>query len=149
VLAAFGQRRFGSRPVWLKQRRQAGPRARCRTWFSDGPHEEWRFTPITPLLHLPLHPANPPARPLAVGEIAPFTFGLEGCRWFCGRRFCAELSVLPAPGGDLQAVSLRAALAGGAPELERHLARVAGDETMVFTALNTAFFGRRTGLRGP
>src|SRR5208283_4838130 len=103
--------------------------------------EEWRFTRIEPLLHLPLHPAKPSARRLTVGEIAPFAFGLEGCRLvFLDGHFCAELSSLPAPGGDLQAVSLRAALAGNAPELERHLARIAGDEAMVFTALTTAFF---------
>ncbi len=41
---------------------------------------------------------------------------------------------------DLQTGSLRAALAGQTPELEAHLTRVAGDEAMVFTALNTAFF---------
>ena len=54
--------------------------------------------------------------------------------------FAGELSSLPAPDGDLQAASLRAALAGGAPELEAHLTRVAGGEALVFTALNTAFF---------
>ncbi len=92
-------------------------------------------------MHLPLHPARPPARRLTAGEIAPFTFGLEGCRLvFVDGHFCAELSSLPEPGGGLKAVSLRAALAGRAPELEAHLTRVAGDEAMVFTALNTAFF---------
>ena len=82
--------------------------------------EEWRFTPIAPLLDLPLHPAEPPARRLTAGEIAPLTFGLEACRLvFVDGYFCGELSSLPAPDGDLQAASLRAALAGDAPELER------------------------------
>jgi Fe-S cluster assembly protein SufD len=78
---------------------------------------------------------------LTAGEIAPLTLGLEACRLvFVDGHFCPELSSLPAPGGDLQAVSLPAALAANAPELEAHLARIAGDEALIFTALNTAFF---------
>jgi Fe-S cluster assembly protein SufD len=141
VLAAFGGGDSGSTPAWLQQRRQAARARAARLGFPTAKDEEWRFTPITPLLHLPLHPARPPARPLTAGDIAPFAFGLEGCRLvFVDGHFCAELSALPAAGGDLQAASLRAALAGNAPELERHLARIAGEEAMVFTALNTAFF---------
>jgi len=142
VLAAFAQGDADSAPAWLQQRRLAALAHAVKLGFPTAKHEEWRFTRITPLLHLPLHPARPPARRLTAGEIAPFTFGLEGCRLvFVDGHFCAELSSLPAPGGGLQAGSLRAALAGRAPaELEAHLARVAGDEAMVFTALNTAFF---------
>ncbi len=141
LLAAFGNGDSDSAPAWLKQRRQAALARAVKLGFPTAHHEEWRFTRITPLLHLPLHPARPPDRCLTAGEIAPFAFGLEGCRLvFVDGHFCAELSSLPAPGGDLQAVSLRAALAGGVPELERHLARIAGEEAMVFTALNTAFF---------
>jgi Fe-S cluster assembly protein SufD len=78
---------------------------------------------------------------LTPAEIAPFTFGLESCRLvFVDGHFCARLSSLPAPDSGLQAGSLRAALAGHVPELETHLARVAGGEAIVFTALNTALF---------
>jgi Fe-S cluster assembly protein SufD len=141
VLAAFGQGDADSAPAWLQQRRQTARARAARVGFPTAKDEEWRFTPIAPLLRLPLHPAQLPAQRLTAEEIAPFAFGLEGCRLvFVDGYFCAELSSLPAPGGDLQAVSLRAALAGNAPELERHLGRVAGEEAMVFTALNTAFF---------
>ena len=141
LLAVFGKADSDSTPSWLAQRRQAALTHAANLGFPTTQDEEWRFTRIAPLLHLPLHPAAAPARRLTAGEIAPFTFGLEACRLvFVDGHFRAELSSLPAPGGDLQAVSLRTALAGKAPELERHLGRVAGDETMVFTALNTAFF---------
>jgi Fe-S cluster assembly protein SufD len=141
VLAAFRDAAPDTAPAWLKSRRQAALSSAVELGFPTAKDEEWRFTPITPLLELPLHPARPPARRLTAGEIAPFTFGLEGCRLvFVDGWFCPELSLLPAPGGDLQAVSLRAALAGNAPELERHLARVAGGGALIFTDLNTAFF---------
>jgi Fe-S cluster assembly protein SufD len=141
VLAAFRDAAPDAAPAWLKQRRQAALASAVELGFPTAKDEEWRFTPIAPLLELPLHPARQPARQLTAREIAPFTFGLEGCRLvFVDGYFCAELSVLPAPGGDLQAVSLRAALAGNAPELEPHLARIAGEESLIFTALNTAFF---------
>jgi Fe-S cluster assembly protein SufD len=141
LLAAFGQDGADSAPAWLQQRRRAALAHAVKLGFPTAHDEEWRFTRLTPLLHLPLHPARPPARRLTSAEIAPFAFGLEGCRLvFVDGHFNAELSSLPAPGGDLQAGSLRAALDGGNPELERHLTLVAGEETMVFTALNTAFF---------
>jgi Fe-S cluster assembly protein SufD len=141
VLAAFGKGDSNSAPAWLKQKRQAALARAEKLGFPPADHEEWRFTPIAPLLLLPLHPARPSARQLTLGEIAPFTFGLETCRLvFLDGHFCPELSSLPAPGGDLQAVSLRTALAGNAPALERHLTQVASDAAIVFTALNTAFF---------
>jgi Fe-S cluster assembly protein SufD len=141
MLAVFGQGDSDPAPAWLKPKRQAALACAARLGFPTAQDEEWRFTRITPLLHLPLHPAKPLARRLAAGEIAPFTFGLDACRLvFVDGYFCADLSSPPAPGGDLQALSLRAALAGNAPELERYLTDIADDETMVFTALNTAFF---------
>jgi Fe-S cluster assembly protein SufD len=141
MLAAFRSTGPDTAPAWLKARRQAALASAVELGFPTAKDEEWRFTPIAPLLELPLHPAQLSARRLTTGEIAPFTFGLESCRLvFVDGYFCAELSSLPAPGGGLQVVSLRAALAGNAPELEQHLTRVAGDDALVFTALNTAFF---------
>jgi Fe-S cluster assembly protein SufD len=140
ALAAFAQGNASAAPAWLQQRREAALAHAVKLGFPTPKHEEWRFTRITPLLQLPLHPA-PPARRLAAEEITPFAFDLDGFRLvFVDGLFCAELSSLPAPGDDLQAGSLRAALAGRAPELEAHLTKIASDEAVVFTALNTAFF---------
>ena len=141
VLAVFARGEAGPDPAWLKGRRQDALAHAAKLGFPSDKHEEWRFTRITPLLQLPLHPARPPARQLTAAEIAPFAFGLESCRLvFVDGHFCARLSSLPAPDSGLQAGSLRAALAGHVPELETHLARVAGGEAIVFTALNTALF---------
>jgi Fe-S cluster assembly protein SufD len=141
VLAAFARGDAGPDPVWLKQRRQDALAHAANLGFPSDQHEEWRFTRIAPLLQLPLHPARPSARQLTPAEIAPFAFGLESCRLvFVDGHFCAALSSLPGPDSGLEAGSLRAALAGPAPELETHLARVAGDGAIVFTALNTALF---------
>ena len=142
MLAAFRGGDSDSAPAWLTQRRQAALAHAIELGIPTAQDEEWRFTPIAPLLLMPLHPAKPSALLLTAADVAPFTFGLEdACRLvFVDGHFREKLSSLPAPGGDLQAVSLRAALAGNAPELERHLTRVASDAAMVFTALNTAFF---------
>ena len=142
VLAAFARGKASPDPAWLKQRRQDAFAQAAKLGFPSDQHEEWRFTRLTPLLQLPLHPARPPARQLMTpAEIAPFTFGLESCRLvFVDGHFCAGLSSLPAPDSGFEAGSLRAALAGPAPELETHLARVAGDGAIVFTALNAALF---------
>jgi Fe-S cluster assembly protein SufD len=141
MLAAFRDAAPDSAPAWLKSRRMAALARAVELGLPTAKDEEWRFTSIAPLLELPLHHARRPARRLAAAEIAPFTFGLEACRLvFVDGWFCAELSSLPPPDGDLQACSLRAALAGNAPELEPRLARIANDGAPVFTALNTAFF---------
>jgi Fe-S cluster assembly protein SufD len=141
ALAALAKGGPDPGPAWLQQRRLAAITHAATLGFPTTQDEEWRFTRITPILHLPLHPAKAPARRLTPEEIAPFTFGLDSHRLvFVDGHFCAELSSLPAHGGDLQAGSLRAALAGGAPELERHLTRCASDQVNAFTALNTAFF---------
>ncbi|MGD1086025.1 MAG: Fe-S cluster assembly protein SufD [Verrucomicrobiota bacterium] len=141
VLAAFDKGEPAPGPAWLQSRRQAALARAARLDFPTTQNEEWRFTRVTPILKLPLHPVAAPARRLTRQEIAPFTFGLECWRLvFVDGRFCAELSSLPAPGAGVEAGSLRAALAGGAPGLEPHLTHCAGDEANVFTALNTAFF---------
>lgn len=140
-LAAFAKGNTAPAPAWLVPRRHAALASAAEAGFPTTQDEEWRFTRVAPLLKLPLHPAGTPSRRLTREEIAPFTFGLDCWRLvFVDGHFCAELSTLPAPGGDLQAASLRSALAGHAPELEQHLTCCASDTANVFTALNTAFF---------
>lgn len=141
ALAAFALGDPAPAPDWLKERRHTALALAAQQGFPTTKDEEWRFTRLTALLQQPLHSAKPPARRLTAADIAPFIFGLECHRIvFVDGHFCAEISSLPAPGGELQIGSLRAALAASAPELEAHLTRVATDETAVFTALNTAFF---------
>jgi Fe-S cluster assembly protein SufD len=141
VLAAFEKGDSAPGPVWLKHRRQAALARAAAVGFPTTHDEEWRFTRVTPVLKLPLHPADAALRRLTREEIAPFTFGLDCWRLvFVDGHFCRELSSLPTPGGELEAGSLRAGLAGGTPELERHLTCCASDQANVFTALNTAFF---------
>jgi Fe-S cluster assembly protein SufD len=140
-LAAFAKGDAAPGPAWLKSRREAAGAQAAAAGFPTTDDEEWRFTRVAPLLKLPLHPVNAPSRRLTREEIAPYTFGLDCWRLvFVDGHFCAELSSLPEPGGSIQGGSLRAALTGGAAELERHLTRGASDEANVFTALNTAFF---------
>jgi Fe-S cluster assembly protein SufD len=142
ALSAFEHGDFAPGPAWLQTRRQAARARAAELGFPTAQDEEWRFTRVTPILKLPLHPAAAPARRLTRAEIAPFTFGLDCWRLvFVDGRFCAELSSLPPPGAGLEAASLRTALAGGVPGLEPHLTRCADDGVSVFTALNTAFFG--------
>jgi Fe-S cluster assembly protein SufD len=141
VLAAFRTGEPAPGPAWLQQRRQNAITHAARLGFPTTHHEEWRFTRITPILNLPLHAASVSGRRLTREEIVPFTFGLDAYRLvFVDGHFCADLSTLPASGADIQAGSLREALASNTPGLEEHLGHCASDEAIVFTALNTAFF---------
>jgi Fe-S cluster assembly protein SufD len=139
-LAAFAKTDTAACPTWLKERRQTALAHAQRLGFPTVHQEEWRFTRVTPVLSLPLHPAVS-SRRLTPADIAPFTFGLEAFRLvFVDGHFRAELSLLPAAGAGLQAGSLRAALAADTPGLAEQLARCVSDEAIVFSALNTAFF---------
>src|SRR5260221_10473464 len=99
-------------PDWLNPIRQAAIERFAALGFPTLDDEEWRFTPLAPLVQQPfaLSPAAPP-------EIVPAG---------------------PLPPGVI-ACSLAQALARYPKLVQPHLARLADVEEHAFTALNTAF----------
>jgi Fe-S cluster assembly protein SufD len=141
ALAAIGNVPVKENPPWLKPIRAQARQNLQTLGFPTTRHEEWRFTNISPLLQLPLHPAAANGRQLTAGDLAPFRIEADGpCLVFVDGWFREDLSSAPKQKGGLQLASLRAGLAGVASELEAHLARHAACHDSFFTALNTAFF---------
>ncbi|MGO8699832.1 MAG: Fe-S cluster assembly protein SufD [Limisphaerales bacterium] len=141
VLASLGSVPVKANPPWLKPIRAQARQSLETLGFPTTRHEEWRFTNISPLLQLPLHPAAANGRQLAAGDLAPFRLEADGpCLVFVDGWYREDLSRAPKQKGGLQLASLRAGLAGNASELEAHLGRHAGYTESFFTALNTAFF---------
>ncbi|HEX9895613.1 MAG TPA: Fe-S cluster assembly protein SufD [Gemmatimonadales bacterium] len=109
--------------------------------FPPTRHEEWRFTPITPLTRGVFAPAGAPLVPLTRAQVSQFRFGHP--EWpvlvFVNGRFAPELSTLAAlPDGSVTG-SLAEALARWPALVEPHLARQVGPDATPFTALNAAF----------
>jgi Fe-S cluster assembly protein SufD len=142
MLATFANADAAPGPVWLEEKRRSA-RARAATaGFPTTYDEEWRFTRLKSLLEQPLHPARNAGGALTESEIAGFVLGKDWPRLvFLDGHYCPQLSLVPDPEKGMQLSNLRTALANGAPELEHHLTEVADDKALVFTALNTAFFG--------
>ncbi len=137
----FGNADLDGAPAWLAEIRQGAAARAGEMGFPTTRHEEWRFTNVAPALQTPWRISEAPGRNLTEREIAPLTFGLDGYRLvFIDGHFCEPLSIAPPTTESLRVGSLKAEIAAGLPELEKHLTRYAPHEGNVFTALNTAFF---------
>ena len=103
--------------------------------------EEWRFTPITPLIRSEFAPAGAPGEPLTREQVTRLTFGHP--EWpvlvFVNGRLAPELSTVPALPAGTMTTSLAEALVRWPALVEPHLARQVGPDATPFTALNAAF----------
>ncbi len=127
-------------PEWLEPIRRAAMERFARTGFPAARDEEWRFTPIGPIVQGSWRPASGPATELTREHLTPFVFGHAD--WstlvFVNGNYSESLSVVaPLPDG-VRVASLADALRSDGGLLERHLARHAPVEGSPFTALNTA-----------
>jgi Fe-S cluster assembly protein SufD len=129
-------------PEWLERIRRAAMERFAGTGFPRTRDEEWRFTPVTPIVQTTWRPAAAGgADDLAREQIAPFVFG--HAEWstlvFVNGEYAPGLS---SPGNlpeGVVATSLAEALRNGGDLLQRHLTRYARIDENPFTALNTAF----------
>jgi len=123
---------------WLNERRARALERANALSVPTTREEEWRFTDITPLTRMPFRRATGAARP-AMAEVSHFVAPEAAARLtFVDGVFAPELSACAGlPYGTVVA-PLAAVLNTHAAVIEPHLARHAGFEGEVFTALNTA-----------
>jgi Fe-S cluster assembly protein SufD len=127
-------------PAWLRDARIAAMARFSGSGFPTTRDEEWRFTPITPIVNtafvaselLHVQPAS----------LAPYLFGAETAAElvFVNGVFVPALSRTTGLPAGVEAGSLATLLAGDAGRLETALTKIARHEDSPFTALNTALF---------
>jgi Fe-S cluster assembly protein SufD len=127
-------------PEWLEPVRRTAMERFARTGFPAARDEEWRFTPIGPIVQGSWRPAGS-AGVLSSADLAPFIFGHAD--WttlvFVNGTYSEGLSATGSPPAGMRVGSLGAALRADDASLRAHLTRHAPIEGSPFTALNTAF----------
>ena len=128
-------------PEWLDPIRRSAMERFARTGFPAARDEEWRFTPIGPIVQGSWRPVTEVAGSLRREQLAPFLFGHPD--WttlvFLNGVYHEPLSSAgPLPAG-VRVASLAETLRSDGALLERHVTRHAPVDGSPFTALNTAF----------
>ncbi len=130
-------------PEWLEPIRRAAMERFARTGFPAARDEEWRFTPIGPIVQGTWRPATGGAAEVTREQLAPFIFGHAD--WttlvFVNGGYHEALSSLGALPAGVRVASLTEAIRSDGALLQAHLTRHAPVEDSPFTALNTAFLG--------
>jgi Fe-S cluster assembly protein SufD len=129
-------------PEWLEPIRRTALDRFGQTGFPTAREEEWRFTPVTPIVQTSWRVATGPSEEVARTLLAPFVFGHEECSTlvFLNGDYAPGLSFPGQLPAGVVASSLAEALRTGSDLVQRHLARYARVDESPFTALNTAFF---------
>ena len=125
----------------LASRRQAFAHF-ARVGFPTVKDEEWRFTPITPIVRAPWRlDRGIPGRQVNADELRPFRFGdADWCTLvFVDGHFAPGLSHRPALAAGICVEPLSEALSRDPALLEGTFARTAAPDLPAFAALNTAF----------
>ncbi len=128
-------------PEWLEPVRRAAIERFSRTGFPAARDEEWRFTPIGPIVQGRWRPAT--GGEVSRAQLAPFVFGHAD--WttlvFVNGVYSEALSALGTLPSGVHVANLAEALRAGGASLQLHLTRHAPVDGSPFTALNTAFLG--------
>ena len=131
----------GRVPAWLPPLRQAGMSRFEQEGFPVARDEEWRFTPITPIVRGVFQPATSPAVPFPRQHAEALAYGPGS--WpqlvFVNGRFAPEISNTPALPAGVVVLSLAEALARRPELVEPHLGKHVTVDATPFTALNAAF----------
>jgi len=127
-------------PDWLAPIRRAAGEQFDRTGFPAARDEEWRFTPLGPIIQGSWRPAAESSAPVTRQQIAPFAFG--HLDWitlvFVNGSYTPALGTPAGLPDGVRVESLAAALRADGALLRAHLTRHAPTEGSAFTALNTA-----------
>jgi Fe-S cluster assembly protein SufD len=126
-------------PVWLKTIRRAAFDRFQALGFPTSRDEEWRFTPIRPLVETAF---EAPRAPVGVGrrDLAPFVIAhaAGSVLVFVNGRFAPALSTLRSMPAGVVAGSLRVLIESDPGLVDPYLTRCAPFAQQPFTALNTA-----------
>ena len=128
-------------PEWLEPIRRAAAESFAATGFPTSRHEEWRFTPVSPITQASWRPALPGGE-VTRERLSPFAFGHP--EWstlvFVNGWFSEALSSVGTLPRGVRLASVAEALQADGALLETHLGRHAPADGSPFTALNTASF---------
>ncbi len=125
--------------AWLDARRAAALERANALSVPTTRDEEWRFTDLTPLTRLQLQPAAAGVK-VSAAEIAAHAVPEAAMRLvFVDGVPAPELSLSGALPAGVTVMALNDALKSHPALVEPYLARLAGVEQELFTALNTAF----------
>jgi Fe-S cluster assembly protein SufD len=141
-LESFAGAATAEGPEWLEPVRRAARDRFARTGFPSAREEEWRFTPVTPIVQTSWRSADGGAEDVTREQVAPFVFGhAEWCTLvFVNGEYMPGLSSAGSLPPGVVATTLSEALTSRGDLVRRHLGRYAMVEENPFTALNTAFF---------
>ncbi len=125
-------------PPWLQELREAAVSRFAETGFPTTKDEEWRHTPVTPIVETAFVPVG--AADVSPETVAPFRFASAAAELvFVNGRFAPALSkVSPLPVG-LHVSSIADTLSADPGALEPWLHDVARESGSAFAPLNTAF----------
>jgi Fe-S cluster assembly protein SufD len=130
------------RTDWLEPARQAAMERFSETGFPGPRDEEWRFTPLGPIVQGTWRVADHAPAAISPAQIAPFAFGRAD--WttlvFVDGILNDALSLRGELPRHVKVGSLAEFLRTDSGLLQQHLNRHAPVEGSPFTALNTAFF---------
>lgn len=135
----FSREAAGRNLPWLRKLREDGFERFCETGFPTTHDEDWRFTNVSAIARTEFAPGSAVPR---LSESDLNRWKLEGVAArvvFVDGRFVANLSSMSGLPTSINVVSLKEAIAKGAPLLEAHLARYLDFQRDPFCALNTAF----------
>jgi Fe-S cluster assembly protein SufD len=139
--ARFEKEPGGDSPAWLHRIRSAAIDRFADRGFPGVRDEEWRFTPLTPLLQVAFQPARPERTGVSAADLdrIGINTGPATRLVFVNGRFSTDLSNLRSLPKGVFAGSLATALEQHPDWVRPHLARHAKFDAYPFTALNTAF----------
>jgi Fe-S cluster assembly protein SufD len=136
-IADYHRATSASQPAWLASTRSAALTSFERLGFPNTKQEEWRFTPIGPLVETPFKLAGDG---LDAGSRSFSSITDDAAVIACvNGRLAPRLSDLHRLPSGVQVLGLEAALAKAPETLEPYLTRLASFQQQTFTALNTAF----------
>jgi Fe-S cluster assembly protein SufD len=139
--ARFEQEAGARVPSWLRALRTEAMDRFAERGFPGPRDEEWRVTPLGPLLKVPFQTARDEHAvvPAAWLEQNGLDVGETTRLAFVNGRFAPELSLVRAQPKNVIVTSLARALKEHPELVQPHLAQYANCEDYPFTALNTAF----------
>ena len=140
LLSRFGLPGGRPGPAWLRQARRAAAEWATGRGFPTRKDEDWRYTPLGPLLGVPFErPDAAAGRQVSLAEIERSSINGSIARiTFVNGFFAPHLSSLTGLPAGVTVTNLASALAAGGSDLEAFFSPALGEHGHAFDAINTA-----------